>query len=195
MRRTTQTRRIEMNRSEDIANRAIEGDNRATRELFQTVYQDLRRVAGAKLAGEAPGQTLTATALVHEAFLKLGPESQWNDKTHLFRTAAKVMRQILIDAARRKETSKHGGSHNHQELFPDDAIARTSKIDPAEFDEAVQKLDAVNPLACAVLELRHYGGQTWEEIAAELSVSVEKVESLWKYARAKLIQSLTPPTA
>jgi RNA polymerase sigma factor (TIGR02999 family) len=182
-----------MNRPDDITEQAVAGDRQATRDLFRAVYDDLRRVAAARLAGEAPGQTLTATALVHEAFLKLGPESLWNDSAHLYRTAAKVMRQILIDAARRKQSLKRGGILDRQDLNSDQVAASRNPIDPVEFDEAIGKLEAANPLASTVFEMRYYAGLTWENIAQELGISVEKTESLWSYARAKLAQSLSAP--
>lgn len=182
-----------MDRSIDITDQAVDGDRQATRDLFRAVYDDLRRVAAAKLAGEVPGQTLTATALVHEAFLKLGPESLWNDAAHLYRTAAKVMRQILIDAARRRQSLKRGGLLDRQQLHSDHPAARRTPIDPVEFDEAIRSLEATNPPASAVFEMRYYAGLTWEIIAQELGLGVEKVESLWRYARAKLAQSLSAP--
>lgn len=184
-------RGISMENPDEIINQAVAGSRQATRDLFRVVYDDLRRVAAAHLAGEAPGQTLTATALVHEAFLKLNPESQWNDPAHLYRTAAKAMRQILIDAARRKKSLKRGATFDRQDIFCNEMMSRRNPIDPVEFQEAIERLEAANPQAAEVFELRYYAGLTWENIAQFLGVSVEKIESLWRYARAKLASSIT----
>ena len=180
-----------MDNPDEIVNQAVSGSRQATRDLFRVVYDDLRIVAAARLAGETPGQTLTATALVHEAFLKLNPESKWNDSAHLYRTAAKAMRQILIDAARRKNSLKRGGPIDRQDISCDETMARRNPIDPVEFQEAIERLEAASPQAAEVFELRYYAGLTWEHIAQTLGVSVEKTESLWRYARAKLASSIT----
>lgn len=179
--------------AEDIIEDAAAGDGRATRDLFRIVYDDLRRMAAARLAGEAPGQTLSPTALVHEAFLKLGADMQWNDSAHLYRTAAKAIRQILIDVARRKQALKRGGFRERSDADPAAIAGKRMTFDPVEFDEAMQQLDAAHPQAAAVFELRFYAGLTWAKIADELGVSVEKVETLWCYARAKLSCSLSEP--
>lgn len=182
-----------MNEPERIIRSAMSGNQQATRELFHLVYDDLRRVAAARLAGEAPGQTLTATALVHEAFLKLAPESKWNDSAHLYRSAAKAIRQILIDAARRKRTLKRGDNMERSEIPDGEIVDRKPTLDQLEFHESLESLEAVCPDAAAVFDLRFYAGLTWEKIAETLEISVEKTESLWAYARAKLAKTLTPP--
>lgn len=182
-----------MSLSDDIIDRASAGHRRATHELFRAIYDDLRRVATAQLAQEAPGQTFTATALVHEAFLKLSPQSQWNDAAHLYRTAAKAIRQILIDAARRKRSQKRGGTQERIDVPPDELAAIPAALDPIEFHEALDRLDAANAQAAEVFSLRYFGGMTWEAIAQTLGVSVEKTEALWAYSRAKLAQSLSEP--
>lgn len=169
----------------------IRADSHARHMLFQNVYNDLRRVAAAHLAGEAPGQTLTATALVHEAFLRLTPESNWRDQTQLYRTAVKAIRHILIDAARRKQSLKHGGQRQRTTIPLDVVAASPSTLDPLEFHEALDRLEAANSAAAEVFSLRYFGGLTWDQIAATLGVGTEKVEALWSYARAKLAQSLS----
>lgn len=182
-----------MQSPEIITDKAVSGDRQATRDLFRIVYDDLRRVAAARLAGEAVGNTLTATALVHEAFLKISPEAEWNDSAHLFRTAAKVMRHVLIDAARRRNSAKRGGLMDRKELDAEQVVVNRRAIDPVEFDEAINRLESASPQACSVFELRHYAELTWEQIAKELGISVEKANSLWEYAAAKIQQSLSAP--
>lgn len=180
--------------TDDIIDRAADGDRRATRELFETVYGDLRRIAAAQLAGEPPGQTLSPTALVHEAFLKLSPDAQWKDAQHLYRTAARAIRQILFDVARRKHSLKRGGGAARVGISASDLPARAPTVNPVELHEALEQLTSANAAAGDVFTLRHFAGLTWEQIANELEISVEKTESLWAYARARLARALTEPT-
>lgn len=182
-----------MSEPDRIIQSAVSGNQQATRELFHLVYDDLRRVAAARLAGEAPGQTLTATALVHEAFLKLAPESKWNDSAHLYRTAARAIRQILIDAGRRKRTLKRGDNLQRVQAADMEIQNRTPVLDPLELHDSLEALESVCPEAAAVFDLRFYAGLTWENIAETLGISVEKADSLWSYARARLAKGLTPP--
>lgn len=178
---------------EELVDHAISGQTQATHELFRHIYDDLRRVAAAHLAKESPAQTLTATALVHEAFLKLSPQTSWIDAAHLYRTSARAIRQILIDAARRKRSQKRGGGADRADIPPEEIPAGAQTLDPVEFHEAINRLEGANPMAAEVFSLRYFGGLTWEQIATALGVSVEKTESLWAYARAKLAQSLSEP--
>jgi RNA polymerase sigma factor (TIGR02999 family) len=181
-----------MNNVDRIIEQTVAGDRNATRNLFGIIYDDLRKAAAARLAGEDPGNTLTPTALVHEAFIKLGSEATWNDSAHLYRTAARAMRQILVDAARRKKSQKRGGGRDRNNFDPNEAPARPVIFDPVELHEAIERLEAASSQAVEVFELRYYAGLTWEEIAQNLGISVEKTESLWSYVRAKLMQSLSP---
>lgn len=180
--------------TDDILDRAADGDRRATRELFQAVYADLRRVAAARLKGEAPGQTLSPTALVHEALLRLDFEAEWHDASHLYRTAANTIRRILVDRARQKRSLKRGAAADRADLSASELPAPPSTIDPVELHEALDLLANANPLAGEVFTLRYFAGLTWSQIAAECDLSVEKTESLWTYARAKLACSLSEPT-
>lgn len=175
-----------MDESADIVDQAIAGNRNATRDLFHTVYDDLRRLAAAQMTGEPPGITLTPTALVHESFLKISADVQWNDPAHLYRTAARAMRQILVDAARRRRSLKRGGDFDRREVDPEQLATGKKPFDLLELDEALETLQQANADAAIVVVLRYFAGMTWVEIAQTLELSVDKVESLWGYGRAKL---------
>jgi RNA polymerase sigma factor (TIGR02999 family) len=167
---------------------AIEqGDPHAAEQLLPLVYDELRRLAAQKLAQEKPGQTLDATALVHEVYLRLvGDESerQFTDRQHFFRTAATAMRRILIDRARRKRTRKHGGGRQRQEL---DAVAA---LQPDEellaLDTALEKLAACDPLKAQLVELRFFAGLTGAQAAEVLGIAPATSDRWWSYSRAWL---------
>ena len=179
-----------MSNRDDLVEKAAVGDPAAARELFSAVYEDLKRVAAARLAGEAAGHSLSPTALVHESFLKIGPDFQANDATHLYRAAAKAMRLILVDAARRRKSQKRGGGWTRLPTEPDQIAEERFTIDPLHFHEALERLEQANPLAATVVDLRFHAGLTWARIAETMGVSVEKVDSLWRYARARLLCDL-----
>jgi RNA polymerase sigma factor (TIGR02999 family) len=170
-----------------ILNAVAGGDPQAARELLPLVYDELRRLAAARLAGEAPGQTLDATALVHEAYLRLvGPadERRWNDRGHFFAAAAEAMRRILIDSARRKLAQKRGGGLHRQPL---DAVAAPGPDEELlALDEALRKLAAADPLKARLVELRYFAGLTGEQAAAALGISPTTADRHWAYARAWL---------
>lgn len=159
-----------------------------------TIYAELRRLAAEKMAHEAPGQTLQATALVHEAWLRLGADAQprWESRAHFFASAAEAMRRILIEAARRKQRLKHGG---HLERVNADEIDLPMVL-PMEtgellmLDEALNRLLKVNARATQVVNLCFFLGLTHEEAARELGVSLSTVERLWSFARAWLFGEL-----
>jgi RNA polymerase sigma factor (TIGR02999 family) len=156
-------------------------------ELLPLVYDELRRLAAQQLAREAPGQTLEATALVHEVYLRLvGPadERRWNDRGHFFAAAAQAMRRILIDSARRKLAQKRGGGLTRQPL---DAVAAPGPDEElVALDEALQKLAALDPLKARLVELRYFAGLTGEQAAAALNISPTTADRHWAYARAWL---------
>jgi RNA polymerase sigma factor (TIGR02999 family) len=167
---------------------AIEaGDPHAARELLPLVYDELRRLAAQQLAREAPGQTLDATALVHEAYLRLvGPADarRWADRGHFFAAAAQAMRRILIDSARRKLAQKRGGGLTRQPL---EAVAAPGPDEElVALDEALQKLAALDPLKARLVELRYFAGLTGEQAAAALGISPTTADRHWAYARAWL---------
>jgi RNA polymerase sigma factor (TIGR02999 family) len=151
------------------------------------VYDELRRLAAARLAREAPGQTLDATALVHEAYLRLvGPadDRRWNDRGHFFAAAAESMRRVLIDSARRKLAQKRGGGLQRQPL--DGVAAPGPDEELLALDEALQKLAAADPLKARLVELRYFAGLTGEQAAAALGISPTTADRHWAYARAWL---------
>ena len=173
---------------------AIEGgDPHAAGQLLPLVYEELRRLAAAQMAQEKPGQTLDATALVHEAYLRLvGPsdEQHWENRGHFFAAAAEAMRRILVEVARRKKRLRHGGGLRRSEL-PVDGPAVTNPVeDVLAVDEALAKLAATDPRAAELVKLHYFAGLTIEQAAAVLKVSVRKAYAVWAYARAWLFRCL-----
>jgi RNA polymerase sigma factor (TIGR02999 family) len=174
---------------------AIEqGDPHAASQLLPLVYDELRRLAAQQLASEKPGQTLQATALVHEAYLRLvgnGEEPHWNSRGHFFAAAAQAMRNILVDNARRKRRTKHGGGQHRVEL--DEALP--APPDDAEgllaLDEALSRLAAEDPEAARIVHLRYFAGLSVEEAAQALGISRASAYRQWTFARAWLLQALS----
>jgi RNA polymerase sigma factor (TIGR02999 family) len=165
------------------------GDPVAAEKLLPLVYEELRQLASARLARERPGQTLQATALVHEAYLRLvdadpNEQQQWNSRGHFFAAAAQAMRRILVESARHKGRHKHGGGHARVELT--DQAAPMLDEDLLALDEAMTRLAAEDPLAAKVVELRHFAGLGHEEIAEALEITVYQARQKWTYARAWL---------
>jgi len=169
---------------------AIEaGDRHAPAELLPLVYDELRKLAAARLADERPGQTLQPTALVHEAYVRLvgGSHSQdWNGRGHFFGAAAEAMRRILIEAARRKGRAKRGGGLARQDQSGIDLAAPEPPDDLLALDEALTRLATVNPQAAEVVRLRFYAGLPLPEVARVLGVSPRTADRAWAYARAWL---------
>jgi RNA polymerase sigma factor (TIGR02999 family) len=163
------------------------GDAQAAGQLLPLVYQELRQLAAYKLAEEKPGQTLQATALVHEAYLRVvGEEDQqrWENRGHFFAAAAEAMRRILVDAARRKRTVKHGGDRVREAL--DEVAAPESDEELLALDEALHKLAARDPEKAKLVELRYFAGLTGEQAAKVLGISPATADRHWAYARAWL---------
>jgi RNA polymerase sigma factor (TIGR02999 family) len=173
---------------------AIEqGDSHAAEQLLPLVYDELRKLAAQKLAQEKPGQTLQATALVHEAYLRLVDEAQpWNSRGHFFAAAAEAMRRILVEAARRKKADKHGGASEriHVELADLPAARRDDKL--LHLDETLARLEKQNPLHAQLVKLRFFAGLTIAETAAALEISTATADRYWAYARAWLQREMTP---
>jgi RNA polymerase sigma factor (TIGR02999 family) len=168
---------------------AIEqGDPSAACELLPLVYDELRRLATQKLAREAPGQTLQATALVHEAYLRLiGSETpSWNSRGHFFSAAAEAMRRILVERARRKGRVRHGGGLRRVDLLDADAVAPTEDEQILLLDEALTRLAAARPQAAELVKLRFFAGLTLDEIAPLLALSPRSTRRLWVFAQAWL---------
>jgi RNA polymerase sigma factor (TIGR02999 family) len=171
---------------------AIEaGDPRAAGALMPLVYDELRRLAALRLAQEKPGQTLEATALVHEAYLRLvhvEPIQEWNGHGHFYAAAAEAMRRILIDNARRKKRQKRGGALRRVELA--DAPAPSADDRLLALDEAITQLAQEDPVAARVVELRHFAGLGHEEVACALRMTVYQARLKWTYARAWLSHAI-----
>jgi RNA polymerase sigma factor (TIGR02999 family) len=167
---------------------AIEqGDPSAAEELLPLVYEELRKLAAQKLAQEKPGNTLQATALVHEAYLRLvhaDDDPQWDSRGHFFAAAAEAMRRILVDQARRKKAEKHGGDRKRLELVDAPAPQEDERL--LALDEALTKLAEEDPQAARVVELRQFAGLGHEDIAASLGITVYQARQIWAYARAWL---------
>ena len=175
---------------------AIEqGDAKAADKLLPLVYEELRRLAAQKMSHEPPGQTLQATALVHEAYIRLvGSENQdWNSRGHFFAAAAEAMRRILIDRARRKKSLKRGGCRRRVEF--DAAILLDGKVnsidDLVALDEALQELAQKDRLKADLVKLRYFAGLTSEQAAGILSISPATAERYWDYARSWLRVAIT----
>ncbi len=165
------------------------GDPSAAEQLWPLVYDELRKLAAAKLRQEKPGQTLDATGLVHEAYLRLiGPldrePRKWNGRSHFFLAAAESMRRILIDIARRKQTQKRGGDLQRQEL--ENVAGPESDDELIALDEALQKLASRDPAKAKLVELRYFAGLTGEEAAEVLGISPATADRHWAYARTWL---------
>jgi RNA polymerase sigma factor (TIGR02999 family) len=174
---------------------AIEsGEPHAADELIPLVYTELRRLAAYHLANERPGQTLQATALVHEAWLRIenaGP-NRWDNRKHFFAAAAEAMRRILVENARRKKAARHGGEHQRAE-FNESAIVMEPPVDDGEVlavHEALDHLAEVNPNAAELVKLRFFVGLTHAEAAELLGLSRTTADRLWLYARAWLYERI-----
>jgi RNA polymerase sigma factor (TIGR02999 family) len=171
---------------------AAAGDPRAAAELLPLVYDEMRQLAAARMAAEAPGQTLQPTALVHEAYLRLvggNAASQWNGRGHFFAAAAEAMRRILVDNARRRQAGKRGGGLQRVDL---DAAApavppeESAAEDLLALDEALRQFEAEEPLRARLVKLRYFAGLSIPEAAAALGVSVATAKRHWVYARSWL---------
>ncbi len=170
---------------------AIEqGDARAADKLLPLVYEELRRLAARKMSQELPGHTLQATALVHEAYIRLvGSDAQnWNGRTQFFTAAAEAMRRILIEKARRKKSLKHGGNRQRVDLSGLDPSESTdvSPDDLIALNDALEKLEQKDPVKAQLVKLRYFAGLTNEQAGQILDISHNTVDKYWAYARAWL---------
>ena len=175
---------------------AIEqGDPHAAGQLLPLVYDELRQLAAQKLAQEKPGQTLQATALVHEAYLRLVDVEQaqhWNSKGHFFAAAAEAMRRILVENARRKRSPKHGGGRQRLELADADPACLANDDEILAVHDALEQLAAEDPQAARLIQLRYFGGLSIEEAAAHLGIARSTAYEHWAFARASLRLKLQP---
>ena len=171
---------------------AIEqGEPNAVEQLLPLVYEDLRKLAARRLAQEKPGQTIQATALVHEAYLRLvdtGEARRWNSRGHFFAAAAEAMRRILVEQARRKRRCRHGGGLRKQPLEGNEpaVAAAMDAVDLLALDEALDRLEAASPRRAELVKLRYFAGLTLPEVAAMLGISQSTAEADWTYAKAWL---------
>jgi RNA polymerase sigma factor (TIGR02999 family) len=171
------------------------GEPQAGRQLLPLVYDELRRLARQRLAREAPGQTLNATALVHEAYLRLvgkNPEQPWDGRGHFFAAAAESMRRILVENARRKRRHKHGGDLARHEVDPDQIATPESSSELLAVDEALDRLAQTDSAAAKLVELRYFAGLSIPQAADVLGMSPRSADRLWAYARAWLRRELRP---
>jgi RNA polymerase sigma factor (TIGR02999 family) len=174
---------------------AIEqGDPSASEQLLPLVYDELRKLAATKLAQEKPGQTLQATALVHEANVRLvGVEKAqpWDSRGHFFAAAAEAMRRILVDNARRKRRPKHGGDRKRLDLDEAAPVVQTPADDLVELDEALSRLETADATAARLVKLRYFAGLSMPQAAEVLGVSLRTAERNWTYARIWLHRELS----
>jgi len=181
-----------MNEVTQILGAVSRGEAKAANELLSLVYEELRRLAAAKMASEAPGQTLQPTALVHEAWLRLTNDDKrkWNDRTHFFAAAAEAMRRILVDNARRKRTERHGGGQQRVEL-PELASAVMETDDKVlAVNEALEKFAVLDPQKAELVKLRYFVGMTLEQAAEALGISERTAKRYWAFARAWLHEEI-----
>jgi RNA polymerase sigma factor (TIGR02999 family) len=176
-----------------ILNAIEQGDARATEELLPLVYEELRRLAAQKMAQEKPGQTLQATALVHEAYIRLveARDQNWSSRGHFFKAAAEAMRRILVENARRKQRLKRGG--NRERLTLNEAAITTDRqdLDLLALDEALARLEAEDPEKASLVKLRYFAGLTTSQSAEILKVSLPTANRHWSYARSWLFREIS----
>ncbi|MFC1782036.1 ECF-type sigma factor [Planctomycetota bacterium] len=175
-----------------ILNAIDQGDAKAADELLPLVYQELRHLAAQKLSNEPPGQTLQATALVHEAYIRLvGSEYQnWDGRGHFFAAAAEAMRRILIENVRCKQSLKHGGNRQRVDLRDTDLAIEIPLDDLISLDEALTKLSKEDPEIAKLVKLRYFVGLSLEQVAEIMNISRRTSYRYWAYARARLHQEL-----
>jgi RNA polymerase sigma factor (TIGR02999 family) len=171
-----------------------QGDPRAAEDLLPLVYDELRRLAAQKLAQERPGQTLQATALVHEAYLRLvgDHEVRWDGRGHFFAAAAEAMRRILVEKTRRKQRVRHGGGLQQHPIEGDEAVIASpaDEADLLALNDVLDRLEAASPRRAQLVKLRYFAGFTLPEVARMLGVSQSTAEADWTYAKAWLKREL-----
>jgi len=175
-----------------ILNAIEQGDGKATDDLLPLVYEELRLLAAQRLFDERPGQTLQATALVHEAYLRLvGDESRpWNSRGHFFGAAAEAMRRILVENARKKNTLKRGAGHQRVDLDKAECVTQEGADDVVAVDQALKRLAQEKPKVAEVVKLRYFAGLTVAQTAEILGISRRSADSYWAFARAWLYREI-----
>jgi RNA polymerase sigma factor (TIGR02999 family) len=181
-----------------ILSAAAQGDPRAAAELLPLVYAELRKLAAQRMAHEAPGQTMQATALVHDAYLRLvdvARPQQWNGRGHFFAAAAEAMRRILVENARGRRRLKRGGGRVRVDLDDAAAVAAAPHDELLTLDDALTRLESADPMAASVVKLRYFAGLTMPQVAESLDIPLRTAERNWTYARTWLRRALSDPAA
>ncbi len=175
-----------------ILNAIEQGDSRAADELLPVVYEELRIMAAQKLSQESPGQTLQATALVHEAYIRLvgGDNPNWDGRGHFFGAAAEAMRRILIENARRKKSLKYGGDRERIDLDGAEIAIDGPSDDLLALDEALEKLAKKDKIKADLVKLRYFAGLTIEQAAQSMDISPTTAKRYWAFARAWLLREI-----
>jgi RNA polymerase sigma factor (TIGR02999 family) len=182
-----------VNNVTEILEQIESGDPAAADQLLPLVYEELRRAAAAKLAGEKPGQTLQTTALVHEAYVRLAGANgarHWNSRGHFFAAAAEAMRRILVERARRRQRLKHGGQRQRVALSSECLVGEAPSVDLLDLDAALTRLAVEHPRKAELVKLRYFAGLPMAEAAATLEISVATAERDWSFARGWLYAEL-----
>ena len=173
--------------------RVDEGDSAAAAGIIPLVYEELRRIAAAKMHAEGPGQTLQATALVHEAWMRLGADEQpqWKNRAHFFSAAGEAMRRILIDRARRKRAEKRGGNQIRVDVDEFEIAAPAKEDELLAINEALDKLAEVDPRKAELVKLRYFVGLSFAETASALEIAVPTAKKWWAYSRVWLLAEVS----
>jgi RNA polymerase sigma factor (TIGR02999 family) len=179
-----------MNEVTRILSAVEQGDPHAAQQLLPLVYDELRKLAAVQMAREKPGQTLDATGLVHEAYLRLVGDQHFDNRRHFFAAAAEAMRRILVEQTRRKRRVRHGGSKQRIDLDDAGALVPPPSEDLLALDEALSRLASLNPVRAEVVKLRFFAGLTMPEVAQVLGLSLPTVERYWTAARTWLYAEL-----
>ena len=169
---------------------ATAGDRQAAADLLPLVYDELRALAAARMAAEAPGHTLDATALVHEAYLRLGPQRSFDHRGHFFAAAAEAMRRILVESARRKNAVKHGGKLHRLDAADVTLAAPALDDDLVALDSALDRFAACDPEKAQLVKLRYFAGLTIEQAADALGISPATAKRYWTYSKAWLFRAI-----
>jgi RNA polymerase sigma factor (TIGR02999 family) len=175
-----------------------QGDSQAAEKLLPLVYEELRKLAAVKLASEQSGQTLQATALVHEAYLRLvgtANDAHWQGRGHFFAAAAEAMRRILVERFRRKQAARHGGNRQQVPLDEAELAVPALHYDLLAVDEALDQLAAADPAVAELVKLRYFAGMTIQEAAKVLGISSRTANDYWTYAKAWLIRAIDGRTS
>ena len=179
-----------MNDSSHILSAIGRGDPEAAAQLLPMVYDELRRLAAAQMAREKPGHTLDATALVHEAYLRLVGDQRFDNRRHFFAAAAEAMRRILVENARRKGSLKRGGDRQRLDLDREQPVEIERSVPLLALDEALGRLEARDPDKAQLVKLRYFAGMTIEQAAETLAISITTANRWWSFARAWLHEEI-----